>query len=287
MARRKKKEEHMNHERWLVSYADFITLLFAFFTSLYAISTVDAKKAGQLVFSTRSAFNMDFFPTTKATLGSSHPEPALELPTQVSMVREQFVPIKNKKATVFNPEGSMSIAEFRSVYNDVSQAVSTKQLYGVSVSHNKYGIVVSLKDATFFEPGKAELRREALPTLDAVIERLLGKHLDIRVEGHTDGTMFTGTRYRSNWELSTARASSVVSYLIEQFAYPSESLSIAGFASNKPVGDNTTEIGRASNRRVDIVLLMPHIDEMPNPTELHDMEKAEQQPDQAAAPAVP
>src|SRR5262249_47271058 len=74
MARKKKHPEHVNHERWLVSYADFITLLFAFFTTLYAISTVDAKKAGKLVFSMRSAFNLDFFPSSQPVLGGSSPE---------------------------------------------------------------------------------------------------------------------------------------------------------------------------------------------------------------------
>jgi chemotaxis protein MotB len=272
MARKKKHPEHVNHERWLVSYADFVTLLFAFFTALYAMSTLDAKKAGKMAASTRAAFNMDLFPNDRPVLGVGQPIETLEF-ANIKRPRDRASPSSpSKKPASYSPEGALKLKEFRALMGDLNKTIDSKKLKGMTVSTNKYGLVISLKDAIFFDPAKAELQRAALPALDAIAERVMANHLDMRIEGHTDGSMPHNKRYKSNWELSTARAASVVNYFIEQFAYPPEQLSIAGYASTKPVTLNISAEARAQNRRVDIVVLMPKHDWLPSPTEVNSPE---------------
>ena len=257
MARKKKKEEHVNHERWLVSYADFITLLFAFFTSLYAISTVDARKAGKMVFSTRAAFNVDFFPSDKPVLGFSNPDNPKE-DIKVSVPKERMV--QDKKKITSTPDGVLKVKDLHAAFQELSKAVEAEKASGVNIRRVKNGVIISLKSAVFFDPGKGDLRRESLRTLDYLAQNILRTHLDVRVEGHTDESPAAHSRYRSNWELSTARAVSVVRYFMEQYAYPPESLSVAGFASTRPLDPN--ELSHAvNNRRVDIVLITPHRDD--------------------------
>lgn len=257
MARKKKKEEHVNHERWLVSYADFITLLFAFFTSLYAISTVDARKAGKMVFSTRAAFNVDFFPSDKPVLGFSNPEnPKDDIKLQVP--KERLVP--EKKKITSTPDGTLKIKDIHSAFADLSKAVEAEKASGVNIRRVKNGVIISLKSAVFFEAGRADIKRESVRSLDFLAQNILRTHLDVRVEGHTDESPAAHSHFRSNWELSTARSISVVRYFMEQYAYPPEALSVAGFASTRPADPN--DAGRAAaNRRVDLVLITPQRDD--------------------------
>ncbi|RYF06962.1 MAG: hypothetical protein EOO40_08700, partial [Deltaproteobacteria bacterium] len=221
MARKHKKEEHINHERWLVSYADFVTLLFAFFTALYAMGQTDAKKAGQMIASTRNAFSLDLFPSDKPTSGNDPPVDA-QVQANLQKARDRVVTdaSRSKKLAPPHPEQAMNLQQFRALFTDLNKTIAIKGLTGMTVTNNKYGVVISLKDAVFFDPAKAALRRQALPALDALAERILQSHFDIRVEGHTDGSMVKNSRFKSNWELSTARAASVVNYFIEQFGYP-------------------------------------------------------------------
>jgi chemotaxis protein MotB len=269
MARKKKHPEHVNHERWLVSYADFVTLLFAFFTALYAMGQVDSKKASAMTASTRAAFNLDFFPDSKPVLGMSQPIDQMEM-SAPARKRERSIsaPGVNKNASRHS-ESDMQLQQFRKMVAELNKTISTKNLKGLTVSNNKYGVVISLKDVVFFDPAKSGLKRTALPALDAIAESLLQSHLELRIEGHTDGSMVRSGRFRSNWELSTARAASVVDYFIEQFAYPPDQLSVAGFASTRPLNRGDSPEARASNRRVDIVVLMPKKDWLPTPSEVN------------------
>ena len=292
MARRKKKEEHINHERWLVSYADFITLLFAFFTSLYAISTVDAKKAGKLVFSTRAAFNVDFFPSDKPAQASNNGpvSDVRELRPTTEAVTPQKEKKKKKEASSGNPEVTRN-KHLRQVFEQLETLRENNTLAGVQVSLTGQGLLVSLKEAAFFNPGKTSIRPASVPLLDLVASKILPLHLDIRVEGHTDDTPAKKGRHHSNWEISTERAISVVRYFTEEYAYPPESLSLAGYASYRPISSNATAQGRAANRRVDIVLLAPHIkfeestEEDPEPNSLvQPAERGLQAPSPSASP---
>ena len=247
MARRKKEEGHVNHERWLVSYADFITLLFAFFTSMYAISTVDAEKAGKMVFSTRAAFSLNLFPSDKPVLGESSPKaPPTPLPEekilqQIKLPERQRAESRRRRET--NP------THVRALARELEAYITRQRLRDdVLVRLERRGLIVSLAAAALFEPGDVEMRKSSLSMVDAIAERLLETGHHVRVEGHTD------VARGSNWKLSAARAVSVVTYLAEELAYPADRLSVAGFASHRPVADNQTDAGRRLNRRVDFVL---------------------------------
>jgi chemotaxis protein MotB len=254
MARRHKKEEHVNNERWLVSYADFITLLFAFFTSLYAISTVDARKAGKMVFSTRAAFNMDFFRQEKPVFGYPTPnKPSLK--DLVVPDRRVLMGLPQSES----PQGQEDKSrQLRRLAKNIERYVDLKGLRDkMKVRVMREQLIVSLAAAAFFGPGDAEIRPDSLPALNLIAEQLMTMTCALRVEGHTDDQPPHSGRYRSNWELSTARAVNVVQYLLEEFVYRASDLSAAGYASYRPVADNSTEAGRAANRRVDLVLENP------------------------------
>ncbi|MBI5509007.1 MAG: OmpA family protein [Deltaproteobacteria bacterium] len=253
--RRRKPEEHVNNERWLVSYADFITLLFAFFTSLYAISTVDARKAGKMVFSTRAAFNLEFFRQDKPVLGYPTSGP--------TSIKDLTLP--DKKVVPGLPQGNTTAGAAEANSKQVKKLARQLQRYAdvkglqdkVSVRVLREHIIVSLAAAAFFNPGEAEIRAESLPTLNLLAEELMSAGCALRVEGHTDDQPSRVGKFRNNWELSTARAVRVVRYLLEEFAFPATELSAAGYASFHPVASNATVAGRAANRRVDFVLEAP------------------------------
>ena len=253
MARKKKHPEHANNERWLVSYADFITLLFAFFTSLYAISTVDAQKAGKMIFSTRSAFNLDFFPTEKPVLGSPSQDKPPALPPEKALIEHSIrpvpMPIQANTRQPYTPN------EVRGLAKDLQEWIRREKLeQKLSVRLSERKLVVSLAAAAFFDAGDADVRIDSLPIFDSVVRVLLQTGHQIGVEGHTDDQPVHSWRYKNNWDLSTARAVHVVSYLIEEFGYPPQLLAAAGYAAYRPVADNGTAAGRAANRRVDLVL---------------------------------
>ncbi len=256
MARKKKHAEHVNHERWLISYADFITLLFAFFTSMYAISTVDAKKAGQLVFSTRAAFNLDFFPSDKPTLGGRGGTD-FSGAARTNVIGDD-VETRSGKGRGKGPgkggagRRGQRLDGMQRKIDAVLAAVTSPG--GVKVRREDDRLVISLAEQLFFEGGKSTLRPKNLDTFHRVMSALADAESDIRVEGHTDDEPLSRGPYRSNLELSVARAVSVVRYLNHEFAYPPELTSVAGFADAHPVADNDSAEGRAKNRRVDIVV---------------------------------
>jgi chemotaxis protein MotB len=254
MARRKKAdEEPISHERWLVSYADFITLLFAFFTSLYAISTIDAEKAGKMVFSTRAAFSLGFFPTDKPLMGvpPSDKQEAHLPPGKVLAPLEQPSSAKVKDWQ----DGKVSAQRVRALARELERYVTRESLDNeVVVRLERRGLVVSLAAAALFAPGSTQMKRESLRIVDSIAEKLIETGLHLRVEGHTDDLPSASGRSTSDWRISTERALNVVTYLVEEFAYPAHRLSAAGFAAYRPLADNVSPRGRAANRRVDLVL---------------------------------
>jgi chemotaxis protein MotB len=252
VARKKKPPEHINHERWLVSYADFITLLFAFFTTLYAISTVDAKKAGKLVFAMRAAFNVDFFSTDKPILGLVPPDKPIvdaDLERQAAHIQD-LLPRRPKKGG--EGDGDRGRATFEAVAAALERAVSGDRIgRHVKLRREPRGLVIALEEAGFFPPGSARLRADAL----ALLARLGGLLRDlghpVRVEGHADDQ---GADH-ANWDLSVARAVSVVRHWAIQAAFPPARLSATGYGSHRPLDRSGTEEGRQRNRRVDVVIL--------------------------------
>lgn len=249
MARKKKPEEKANHERWLVSYADFITLLFAFFTTLYAISVVDNTKMGKLVYSMRSAFNVEMFKTPE--------EVSAYQGIQQAVIIEQGPPGIGsegglaKEETEEEEEGDTAM---KKMAEDIQGIIESLKLgRHVSVRLEARGIVVSLAEAGFFASGSANVDPAGQELLDELAARLSGENHPLIVEGHTDNRPIRGV-FRSNWELSTARATNVIAHLIEHDHFGADRLSAAGYGEHRPVADNTTEEGRAKNRRVDLVI---------------------------------
>lgn len=235
MSRRRRPAEQSNHERWLVSYADFITLLFAFFTTLYAISTVDQKKADRLVSSMRDALGATQVKTP----------PAASAPPPGSL-------IDNAGG---GPEPA-PVTRLDLLQQAAQEIAALPELNGkVKVRRERGGVVVSLSEAGFFESGKATLQSGALAALQLFARRIADqKDVDVIVEGHTDDVPVRNERFKSNWELSTVRATFVVSVFLEVPGFTPSRIGAAGYAENRPVASNETASGRARNRRVDVVL---------------------------------
>ena len=272
VTRKKKPEEHVSHERWLVSYADFITLLFAFFTTMYAISTVDAQKMGRMVMSMRASFDNSLFSAgsnrlslsqgsgDSANLAGGHK--AVENLRAGKGAGESGASLQDLK----NLNASFALRESTATPENILSNLrrSVESLVGPEALGNKVrtrmderGLVVSLGEGGFFDSGSDILKPEGRVLLDAIASALVKIDNQIRVEGHTDNVPIRNTRFPSNWELSTARATTVVAYLIERYRFAPKRLSAGGYSEYRPVETNATVEGRSRNRRVDIVVLNP------------------------------
>jgi len=266
--RKRRTLEPPNHDRWLVSYADFITLLFAFFTTMYAISTVDAQKMGRMVLSMRASFNSTVFPTGSDTLSlSSGTDPSTplsrDLYEQVDSPRDKTL----KEYSVESIKGlqtnyvrdallkgdSVTLVKIKQDVDDVlkSKSLNTK----VQTRLDPRGLVISLGEGSCFDSGSDQLKTGGRELLDALAPHLRARMGQVRIEGHTDNVPIQTVRFPSNWELSTARASALARYLVEAHGFAPEQLSAMGYAEFRPVAPNDTADGRSRNRRVDIVVL--------------------------------
>ncbi len=246
MARRKRHAEHGSHERWLVSYADFITLLFAFFVVMFASSQTDRGKAAQMEQSMKKALQDDHL-VQKLTsiLGGAQDDEG------------------KGNAQMKGPGGSQHGGEdkpgneLRAAQSELTGMLDEEIAEGkVEVAMDPRGLVISFQQAAFFPSGGDEIPAEsqsALEKVASVIERVPNA---VRFEGHTDSVPLRGTgRFRSNWELSAARAIAMMEAMAECCGLTRERFSIGGYAANAPVAGNETEEGRGRNRRVDIVIL--------------------------------
>ncbi|MBI4510280.1 MAG: OmpA family protein [Deltaproteobacteria bacterium] len=250
MARKKKPPEHANHERWLVSYADFITLLFAFFTTLYAISTVDKTKAGQLQFSMRTAFNVEIFRTPDEMLAYQ----GVSSPATIVMDGPPGIGSEGGELTEqLEGEEGEGVKKLAKEIKGLIESEGLENLVTLRTDHR--GLVVSLAEAGFFDSGSEAVNPEALKALDVLMSRLARERFAMTIEGHTDNRPIRGGKFKSNWELSTARATHVVAKAIENYKVDPGRLSAAGYGEFRPLADNNTEDGRAKNRRVDIVVV--------------------------------
>jgi chemotaxis protein MotB len=260
MRRRRRPEEQVQRDRWLVSYADFITLLFAFFVVLYSSSQVDKRKAGMLALSIQVAFQqLGVFETSNTKIPLSDTE---AMPFSAVQVVENTQRTSELGRFVQPMKGAPSPAEVAKQIEDV-QAQLAKALAPeiqkrvVDISLGRDGLVVSLREIGFYESGSAQLRSSSRDAIDRLVGVLAPRNESIRVEGHTDNVPIHTAQFDSNWELSTARASDFVKLLMLRYNFPPERLSAAGYAEFHPVSSNQTEDGRAHNRRVDIVILNP------------------------------
>lgn len=248
MAKKKKHEEHENLERWLVSYADFITLLFATFVVLYALSQLDLAKFKLLKISIQDAFSNTLI---QGKSGEKDLLPAKGDKLLEDSKRGDDVHILPPIAPNLEPK------QMEKVKQEMEKSIEKGELKGVDVKMEARGLVVSLMDSVFFDSGAATIKQGSRKTIDKVAF-MIKKNFptnQISIEGHTDNQPSNSTMYPSNWELSSARASSVVRYLINSFKMPKKNFLAVGYADIKPIALNDTEESRQKNRRVEIVIL--------------------------------
>ena len=234
---KKKHEEHENHERWLVSYADFITLLFAFFVVMYSVSSVNEGKYRTVSASIKAALNpINSIPSSRLpfTIGNAKPRmiPTDEVSTDDPVIRRM-----REIVTRINPN----------LKGDVSEIKLVETGHGT--------IMISLPESILFQSGEARVRSEALPFLKALSEILIEMDRHIRILGHTDNVPIRTAQFPSNWELLAGRAVMVVRIFAELYGVPAGHLSAIGLADAKPIANNDTPEGRTKNRRVEIIIL--------------------------------
>lgn len=255
MARRHKPEEHENHERWLVSYADFITLLFAFFVVMYSISQVNEGKYRVLSDALVNAFKAA--PTTTTPIA-----PALRIDAstkgQTSTARSQaqkqtFIVLKNDPAQEVRQK--QQAEKMKGIARDILKVMEPLTKNGqVKVSQSVHGIAIEINASLLFASGQASLEAGSIKALKAVGKVLADVPNDIQVEGFTDTTPINTVAFPSNWELSSARASSVVRLFVES-GVPPERLVAVGYGEFRPIDSNSTVEGRARNRHVTVMIL--------------------------------
>jgi chemotaxis protein MotB len=248
---KKRRPEHSNHERWLVSYADFITLLFALFVVLYASSQVDKRKAGRLAEAIQAAFQQlgVFQGTGSAVAPFGKNGTAIE---KLELADQSQI-LSSEKDMLTSSEGALSLQDTRQL---IEKALAPEiQRNEVSMSLRREGLVVSLKEIGFFDSGSASIRPASFDAIGRLVEVLRQRPEDLRVEGHTDDVPIHNARFSSNWELSTSRATGLINLLITRFALSPERLSAAGYGQFHPVASNDTAAGRGQNRRLDVVIL--------------------------------
>jgi chemotaxis protein MotB len=239
MRRRKAPKHQENHERWLVSYADFVTLLFAFFVVMYATSQANQAKAVQFAQSMRMALDDDKVSRAIGRLlGRNTPAP-----------KEIAAPIEEP------PAQSAHLTELAPSYARLNDALRDQISNGrMDVRMERRGLVISLREKAFFPSGGDAIDAAMNSTLNTIASAIVTLPHPIRFEGHTDAVPIHTPRFRSNWELSAARGIAMLE-VFASLGVPRDRMAIAGFAEVAPLASNDTPEGRSQNRRVDIVLL--------------------------------
>ena len=245
---RERRKVHISRDRWLVSYADFITLLFGLFVVLFAFAKADQKKQVQVSEAIETAFHsLGIFPDatrtpSKSATGATGADQAA-IPMNIVMGEDVLSPARVKD-------------DLELVHRELEQKLSNQvATHTVSMKMGRDGLVISLREAGFFNSGSATPKPETLPTLRQIAASLGRTPYDLRIEGHTDNLPIHTAEFDSNWELSSARATRIARIFIDLKAIAPERISAAGYAEFHPVASNATAEGRAENRRVDLVVL--------------------------------
>ena len=247
LRRRRRQPDPVNHERWLISYADFITLLFAFFVTMYSISTVDQKKMEKAVVAFQGAFA-----EWRPALGvDGAPLPGVPGRDASLAYGAQYL------------GGQGALSDVRARLQERLEALGEAR---VDLKLDPRGLVISVSEAASFPVGSADIDGDAQHLFHEIAVTLAALPNAVRVEGHTDDVPIHTPRYASNWELSTARATSVVAYFVQQVGLSPDRLSAAGYAEYHPQVENHSEQARARNRRVDIIVLNPQTRDREEPS---------------------
>ncbi len=259
MARRRKRhEEQENHERWVVSYADFITLLFAFFVVMYSISSVNEGKYRVLSQTLSNAFQEPSRSQEPIQIGeisrSSGDPMGAEGTNALIQTETRFGP------GTYDDDGLLDnavdegqrLSYLAATIGDMLEPYIEKDL--VDVSHSDTRVIVDMKNKMLFPSGSAKLSRAAVKVLRDISSILRPLKNQLQIEGYTDNQPIHTPEYPSNWELSAARAASVV-HLIARMGVAPERLAAIGYGEHRPIADNDSETGRQKNRRVSLVIL--------------------------------
>ena len=267
MVRRKRQEIHINNERWLVSYADFITLLFAFFVVMYSISQVNQSKYRVLSETFVQAFNQpndskaNPLPQEKTTpsndaitpidLGKTATEDGIKQP-QIAVIEDSAKPEMNAQSnTTAKVETSDELTQISDLVNEKFAQLINDQL--IKVSSNELWLQIELKDSILFPSGGVETSAQAQTIFTEIASILKNYENPIQIEGYTDNVPISNSRYPTNWELSSARATEIVKFLASKGVAP-ERLAAVGYGEFQPLMSNDTEMGRAQNRRVAVMV---------------------------------
>ena len=243
---RRKKHKGGNHERWLVSYADFVTMIFALFVVLFSSARKDSARQADMASAIASAFTQ---------LGLFAPHSTTPPMTAQKSASAQSIAVVPNNASDF-----VGTAQQRTDLLNLKKRLETelateiaKQTVALRLS--KDGLVISLLEAGFFDSGSAMYKPASAPIIARIASRLKALPNGIRIEGHTDEVPIHSAQFASNWELSTTRATTIARLFIEQYQFDPQKMSAAGYAQYRPFTPNNSEEGRAHNRRVDIVVL--------------------------------
>lgn len=230
MARKKKPAEHVNMERWLISYADFITLLFILFIILYSFSQIDLKKYEKVANSLRSEFSgggnaiMDYSGTLPQEQGSTNTQPG--------------------------DQALLTLAQEISTYSE-EKGISAN----IDMHSNERGLYITISGTVLYDDAMATLTPQAKDFINTIFDHVKSLPNHIRIEGHTDNRPIRSTDFPSNWELSAARSINLVRYLIEDYGLDPQRLSSSAYGEYRPIAPNDTPENQSKNRRVEIIIL--------------------------------
>lgn len=244
MKRRDEKEP--NHERWMLTYLDLITLLMIFFVVMYASSNADTSKYKQLAQSLNVAFAGG---SGKTIMGDNSAISLDDTSTKVidKLIEDSKISQENKTFEENKMESIKKNVDKYLKQNGLSAAVSTKI--------DERGLQVSLKSTLLFDSGKAEIKGESIKKLISIGKILNKVDNYVRIEGHTDSTPINNYEFSSNWQLSAFRATNVTELLISKAGIQPQKISAVAYGENRPIATNSTEVGKAKNRTVDIIIL--------------------------------
>ncbi len=256
MAKRKVRHEEHPDERWLITYADVLTLMYVLFMVLFSISVVNTAKFDVLKQSLTDAFNSGLAAGGASILSSSPGEPSPVVDTPTSRIAPEVPSVGGISISQASPGQILETSQLQAAEEKIDSTLQKAGLGdSVSTTVNERGLAVRLEtDGVLFDPGAATLRSEGARIIVPIAASLKGLPNPIRVEGHTDDAPIRTAQFPSNWELSTGRASAVVRTVIGS-GVPSARLQATGYADTRPVADNGSGAGRSQNRRVEIYVL--------------------------------
>lgn len=239
-----------SNDRWLVTYADMLTLLLALFIIMYSISKADVQRFKRFQQGLQKAFHIDVLQS----------QDAIKLSDAGAIVQQEPPPAGSAEASLGSALASSSTEEevAARLRRDVAGLVPVGAQGNIAVDVRPDGLVVSIYGALLFDAGRTDLRPDGQRILGKLAEAIRPLPYDVRVEGHTDNVQPDPGPYPSNWDLSVSRALVVTRYLIDDARFRPSRLSAAGYAEYRPVASNATREGRLRNRRVDLVLVRPH-----------------------------